>query len=169
MSRDLADLVPAFQPLASQLITNCSACGVEMRPCFTLRTPQEQAVLWRSSRTKEQIDTALVQMQAAGAHWLASVLESVGPQAAKQESTRALPGLSWHQWGEAIDCFVVENGTAVWSGGGYYVYSNEAHKLGLTTLSFERVHAQMRKQGSPLDLWSWAEIDAKMKDKFSSG
>ncbi len=166
MSRDLADLTDEFRPLAEKLIQQCALAGVTMRPITTLRAPDEQARLWRSSRAKEQIDAALVLLRDAHADYLADVLEGVGPQEGKAEVTKALPGLSWHQHGEAIDCMRVINGAAAWDGISYDEYDRQAAALGLTTLSFERVHAQMRKQGSPQDLWSLAEIDAKMKARF---
>ncbi len=74
----------------------------------------------------------------AGAEFLAFCIESVGPQSGP-EVTKAPPGLSWHQWGEAFDSFWVVNGDAEWSTtrkinglNGYHVYAEEAAKIGVT-------------------------------------
>jgi peptidoglycan LD-endopeptidase CwlK len=92
--------------------------------------------------------------------------------------TNALPGLSWHQWGEALDCFWVVDGAAEWSTrrlvnglNGYHVYADEAKRLELTAGGFFRSlkdwpHVQLDKAGSPLGRFSILEIDAEMKSRF---
>ena len=69
--------------------------------------------------------------------WLTVWKALVGPQKG-DPVTNAIPGLSWHQWGEAVDCFWVVNNKAVWdletvvNGlNRFMVYANEAKKLGL--------------------------------------
>jgi len=73
-------------------------------PLFTIRTPEQQARRWRQSRTSEEIGEKVNWLRAQGAPYLASVIEDVGPQFGPKV-TNAIPGLCWHQWGEAIDCF----------------------------------------------------------------
>src|SRR5688500_11665145 len=103
MAADLEPLVPEFRAKVDQLITRCQREGVEMRPYFAIRTPFEQAKLWRQSRTREEIMNRMATLRAAGAEFLAHCIESVGPQNGLHV-TNAPPGLSWHQWGEAVDC-----------------------------------------------------------------
>ena len=100
MAADLTLLVPAFRPRLETLLANCRARGVEMRPYTGLRTPLEQAKLWRQSRSREQIDAKVAQLRAAGADYLADCIVHVGPRNG-DPVTNAVPVLSWHQWGEA--------------------------------------------------------------------
>jgi hypothetical protein len=85
-----------------------------MRPYDTLRSPFEQAKLWRQSRSTQQINAQIAEFTNAGADFLAHCLKSVGPQSGKPV-TYAPPGLSWRQWGKSMDAFWLVNGDAVWS------------------------------------------------------
>lgn len=92
--------------------------------------------------------------------------------------TNALPGASWHQWSEAVDCFWLIDGKASWStrisvGGvnGYRVYAEEASALGLDagghwTRLRDWPHAQLRRESSPLGTMTWAEVDLQMRARF---
>ncbi len=51
-----------------------------MRHYFTLRTPEEQARLWRQSRTGHEIEAKIQELEDAGARYLAGVIRGVGPQ-----------------------------------------------------------------------------------------
>ena len=116
MAADITLLVPEFTQQIRQLLDRCSLRGIEMRPYMGLRDPFEQARLWRQSRSREEIRVRIASLQAQGAAFLAHCLESVGPQHGRPV-TNALPGLSWHQWGEAVDCFWLVDGKAEWSAG----------------------------------------------------
>lgn len=176
-SRDINDLIPKFRPLVKDLLKNCLARGVEMRTSQTLRDPFEQARLWRQSRPIEEIRARIKAFRAEGADFLAHCLESVGPQHGSHV-TNATPGLSWHQWGEAMDCFWLVDGKAEFStskliGGqnGYRVYAEEAVKLSLTAGAFFKSlkdfpHVQLRPQAGPNKVFTLAEIDAEMKKRF---
>lgn len=177
MGIDSTALTPEFNSKLLELLAACQRLGVEMRPYFGIRTPFEQAKLWRQSRTREEISQKVGELQAQGAPFLAHALESVGPQNGPHV-TNALPGLSWHQWGEAVDCFWVVNGQGEWStvkqaGGsnGYRVYAGQALQLGLDAGGLWRSlkdwpHVQLRKAGSPLGVWGVGEIDRRMEEKF---
>lgn len=170
----LTDLTKEFQPKAERLLGLCAERGVIMRPYFTLRDPITQSKLWRQSRSLEEIEAKIKFLIAQNALYLANCLEAAGPQSGKW-ATNALPGESWHQWGEAIDCFWVVNGTAEWStslGGddnGYHVYARIAKELELTPLGPTRIqdwaHVQ-RSAHKVTDQYSWAEIDAEMQNRY---
>ncbi len=173
-SRDLAMLQPGFRGLAATLLEACEKRGVTMRPFFTLRGPRVQAKLWCQSRTVTQIVRAGAQLRDAGAPWLASQL---GEEWAKTGPavTNALPGVSWHQWGEAMDCFALgADGKAIWDArnSAYRVYAEEAQKLRLEAgglwLRFpDAVHVQLRAADSPLkDNMTWPQVEAEMKKRF---
>jgi peptidoglycan L-alanyl-D-glutamate endopeptidase CwlK len=71
MPANLNDLVSNFRQRVEVLLQQCGQRGVEMRPYFTLRTPFEQAKLWRQSRSKEEIQKKIAAYRAAGADFLA--------------------------------------------------------------------------------------------------
>jgi peptidoglycan L-alanyl-D-glutamate endopeptidase CwlK len=176
-SRDIDDLIPEFRPKARTLLENCRNRGIEMRAYDTLRSPFEQGKIWRQSRTKEQVRAKIKELRDAGAEFLAFCIESVGPQSGR-EVTKAPPGLSWHQWGEAFDSFWVVNGAAVWSTtkkinglNGYHVYAEEAEKIDLTPGGLwptfkDWPHAQFRSAKSPTAVHSLTDIDQIMRERF---
>ncbi len=177
MAADLDLLVADMKARAAELLTRCKTRGVEMRPNATLRPPIEQARLWRQSRSGEEIAAKIAELRAKGAPFLAQCLEAAGPQHGAHV-TDTPPGLSWHQWGEALDCFWVVDGKAEWStqrlvdgANGYRVYAEEAQRVGLTagghwTRFKDWPHAQLRPVANVLRAMSLAEIDAQMRARF---
>jgi len=93
-----------------------------------------------------------------------------------------LPGVSWHQWGEAVDCFWLVHGKAEWStkteaqiagglkGNGYLIYGDEALELGLFSAGlgwgWDWPHVQLPNTSSPLNMHSWEQINRKMIARF---
>ncbi|MBC7912140.1 MAG: M15 family metallopeptidase [Pyrinomonadaceae bacterium] len=179
-SRDLNDLIPAMKTKSEALIRKCRDRGIEMRPSATLRSPFEQAELWRQSRAREEVQAKIRELKAAGANFLAFCLENVGPRSGP-DVTGSIPGLSWHQWGEALDCFWVIDGRAEWSTtkkvnglNGYRVYAEEAERLGLTAGGLwprrkDWPHAQLSAASSPARARTLLEIDRIMKERFEQG
>lgn len=146
-----------------------------MRPFYTLRSPAEQARLWRQSRPGGQIRDRIRFLESKGATYLAHVLGAVGPQNGRHV-TNALPGMSWHQWGLAVDCFWLVGGRADWStrrGGdrnGYRIYARQAEALGLTAGGHwprfkDWPHVQAGSQGVQSS-YTYGEVDAAMRDRF---
>lgn len=179
MSINFELLDQEFADQIQQLLEKAKEQGYEMRPYTGVRTPFEQAKLWRQSRSVEQITKQIALFKQNNAHFLAHCLESVGPQNG-DHVTNALPGFSWHQWGEAVDCFWLVNEEAVWSSSkkingknGYAVYAEIGDQLKLTPGGYftslkDWPHMQKRKGGSPLAAGlSTLSIDKAMKDKFS--
>ncbi|MEO9296643.1 M15 family metallopeptidase [Devosia alba] len=178
MAIALDGLDPAFRSKMEDLLGNLVAVGVDMRPYYGLRTLEAQAKLWRQSRAIQEITAAIKKLASAKANFLASVLDGVGPQHGPHV-TNALPGLSWHQWGEALDCFWSLNGSAEWSAStkadginGYRIYASFAKDMGLDAGGFwhsfkDWPHVQMRSAGSPISAgMTLAEIDAEMHNRF---
>ncbi len=138
MAIDLKLLDPAFAAQVTVLLQKCRSQGFEMRPYAGLRSPIDQAKLWRQSRPIEEIKARIDAFDAAGAKFLASCLRKAGPQNG-DHVTDAPPGYSWHQWGEAVDVFWVVDGKAQWSTrtsvkgrNGYRVFADAAAAMGLT-------------------------------------
>lgn len=177
MAADLTLLHPDLRTKIPELVASCRARGFEMRPNAGLRDPFEQARLWRQSRSIEEITAKIAAFEAAGAAFLAHCLRSVGPQHG-DPVTGALPGYSWHQWGEALDCFWLQGGRAEWStrklvGGAnaYHVYADEAEALGLTPGGrWKKLkdwpHVQLRADSGPGKSLSVLEIDVAMSQRF---
>jgi len=178
MAADLTLLVPAFRTQVDRLIEHCASRGVAMRPYMSLRTPLEQAKLWRQSRSSEEIQAKMAEFRTAGADYLAECIHAVGPQHG-DPVTNAAPGLSWPQWGEAVDCFWVVGGQAEWSTkklvnglNGYRVLAEEAKALGLDPGGLWRsfpdwLHVQLRTDASPLKTMSLKQVSVEMQKRFS--
>jgi hypothetical protein len=177
MGIGLDGLDDGFKTKLQQVLSGCAQKGVVMTPYFGPRTAQEQAKLWRQSRTASEIQAKLAELRAAGANFLADCIDKAGPQNGP-DVTGAIPGLSWHQWGEAMDCFWRLDDKAEWSttrGGaanGYRIYAAVATSAGLTagglwTSRKDWPHVQLRKAASPLQAgFTLQQIDARMKAAF---
>lgn len=173
--RDMKFLTSPFREKAQILLTALRNQGIDVRPCCTLRSPWEQARLWRSSRSREEIQEFIETLKKNGASVLIDYIESVGPQYGSKEVTKAAPGFSWHQFGEAMDCFIVREGKAIWNPDevGYATYASRAESLGLTAGRYFRSihdnpHVQLRSAGSPRDIYLDAEIEAQMVLQFGT-
>jgi peptidoglycan LD-endopeptidase CwlK len=181
MSKDINVLDTGFRGQIQELLTKCGTQGIEMRPFHTLRDPFEQARLWRQSRSSAEIQAKLKQLKRKGAPFLAHIIESVGPQHG-QPVTNAIPGLSWHQWGEAIDCYWLLRNKAEWSVNkkamlrdgrrfnGYRLYAEFATSSGLIAGGhWQRLKDWPHIQRRPAEVdhyYSLPEIDKTMQERF---
>jgi hypothetical protein len=169
-------LDPAFAAALKQLLEKCAAIGLDFRISQGLRTPETQAKYYCQwdQRSPADIDAAAARMRNDGAAWLASVLLDYRDIPRKPNwLTSQLPGSGWHQWGEAADCYCYRNGHMVENGNDpcYKTYADAARTLGLTPgFYFSRQdsgHVQKRSQAGATDVYSWAQIDQTMKQRFS--
>ena len=161
----------------------CRTVGIETRPSCTIRAPQDQARRWRQSRPFSEIERRVNALRQSGADFLADVILSVGPQNGRHV-TNAIPGLSWHQWREAFDCFWLVDADAEWSTrrkivigdgreiNGYKLYGEEARNLELTSGGFwsrlkDWPHVQKRPR-RVLNYYSLADVEEEMKRRFPS-
>lgn len=164
----LETLTNEFRLKIEDVLSSCKERGFILKPFYAKRSVVEQAKLWRQSRSRDEILTHADIMRRRGAPNLAKLLLDVGPQHGRW-ATNALPGESWHQWGEAVDCFVLDQNTkrALWSSKheGYRVYAEEGQKKGLFPgyywQSDDAVHIQMRRE-KPTKIYSWEEVDTIM-------
>ncbi len=176
-SRDMSLLVPEMEDKVRALVEACAGRNLRIVPFYTLRGPAVQGKLWCQSRSSAEIEARKSMLAAAGAPTMASLIDPAMAYKGRW-ATNCLPGLSWHQWGEAADCMIEVGGVAVWFSGLYTsVYADEANKAGLTAgalwaVSRDQVHVQLRSAPSPLTVGggsTWAEIEAKMLEKFEFG
>lgn len=134
-SRAISDLVPEMRSLANQVVELCAESGVNLLIYTTLRTLEEQAKLYRRSRSTSQIQWKINQLNNKGFDFLAEVLDGVGPQPSGSQVTKAGPGESWHNYGRAFDAVPLVNGQAAWSVSRFkdlwQIYGNSAESVGL--------------------------------------
>jgi hypothetical protein len=171
MSRDLNLLVDEFKIHADFILAALRGEGHNVRPFFTLRDPWTQAKLWRQSRSFTEVRKIMGKLRQEGAPFLAQTFEDVGAQWGRW-ATNALPGQSWHQWGEAMDVFVTNDaGRAVWSAKhpAYLRYAELAREQGLTAGFFwqrrDAVHIQLSNQAVRA-AHTWPQINETMEERF---
>ena len=173
----LDDLVPEFADKVSATLEECAAQGVEMRVHSTLRDLEEQAELF--SRGRETRELAMVQKGLALVHaeYLAGIVGNATPQPEKRMVTKTPPGFSWHNWGEAVDCYWIHNGEISWDAeilgerNGYRVYTRVAESLGLyaggiRSSLVDWPHLQLRIEPSALHTHPLPTIDIEMRQRF---
>lgn len=177
MTIDLDELVPEFRAAVGKLLSACEDEGVFMEPYLGSRNPLEQARLWCQSRTPRQINQEIKNLRSMGADFLALCIEWAGEQDGPLV-TNAIPGLSWRQWGEAIDCVWIVDRREEWSNNiqvnglnGYRIYAQQAAILGLTYDEDPKRrngygHVRLRSLSSPLQVYSLEEINEAMKERF---
>ena len=166
----LTGLDPAFRAKVEAVLAACGAAGFNLRVTYGARSPQDQARLWRRSRSSAEVRDALTVMRGKGAPWLASVLDDVGPQPSGAWATNALPGQSWHQHGAAVDVVWLVDGKAVWTTGptsGYAAWRTigEAHGLYRGPLA-DWAHMQAVADSAPK--MGWPELDRVMRERWAS-
>ncbi|MCK5453657.1 MAG: M15 family metallopeptidase [Calditrichia bacterium] len=115
-SRKISDLVEELQQNADQVLIYCDQRGVDILIYCTYRSPQEQARLYRQSRTGAQIRKKVDSLRNRGFAELAEILVQIGPQEGKLGAhvTFAGPGESWHNFRRAFDAVPLVGGKAMW-------------------------------------------------------
>ncbi len=158
MQVNYEDIDSEFVVITQNLLNACSAAGIEMRATCAVRTPWEQARIWRQSRSKEEIAAECRRLRETGGAWLAECIESVGPQKTGPRATGSIPGYSWHNWGEALDCVWIVDKKFEWSTtrlvngvNGYKLYARIAEQMELT-------HGLHRGHENE---WDWAHVQLR--------
>ena len=163
MSRNIDDLQPEIQPLCRkhiELFNERSPEAMELLVYCTLRSPREQAILYRKSRTRSQIDHKKNELTTMGYPELAKIIDDVGPQGTAEDLghhvTNAGPGESYHNYGLAYDSVPQQGGKLLWNDHAHYrLYGSIAAELGLewagNWIHFKEFpHTQKGKGGNPL-------------------
>ena len=109
-SRDIEKLHPDLRDKAKELK---SRLPFELLIYCTGRSAEEQAKLFRQSRSKKIIDEKIATLEKYGHEELAKILRDVGPQYGPHV-TKVGPGESWHQYWEAFDAVPVIGGKLLW-------------------------------------------------------
>lgn len=166
-----------FRSKIKRLTEICFDRGVVMCPVESLRDPWIQAKYWRQSRSEIEILEEIDKLRDSEAHFLADCIDHAICQSGPR-ITNAIPGLSWHQWGEAIDFVWIPENKAVWDINikinylnGYQIFGEEAKKLGLECGLFwsdfvDASHVQLRSTAHPGMLYSIEYINNEMEQRF---
>lgn len=171
-SRSLDDLIPDLKDKALKLVENCKSRGATILIYCTLRDLEDQARLYRQSRSSSDVYNKIATLRRNGYDYLADVIEKVGPQFGKlgQHVTNAGPGESWHNLREAFDAVPLINGKAEWntSHPHWKIYGEEATKLNLdwggNWASFKDYpHCQYRKGSNPIRLYAPRDLKERLQ------
>lgn len=167
-SRKLTDLTPKVQEKAEFIINYCKERGVDILIYCTLRSLEEQAILYRSSQKNASVVQAKIQkFNGRGLGFLADVIEKVGAQAFDGWKTDAAPGESFHAYKEAFDAVPLLGGKAMWDYNAYKkgwdIYGEAVKVAGMhwggDWLKHKDLpHAQLRQGSNPLKFNSPEEI-----------
>lgn len=175
-SRDINDLVPEMQGSARRVVELCGEKNVDLLVYCTLRTLEEQAVLFRKTRTRWAIEQKIEKLRARGFSFLAEILEGVGPQDGPigRYVTNAGPGESWHNYARAFDAVPVVNGKAGWDvdvyAGEWEAYGDASESVGLRWagrwIKFkEYPHSQLAEGSNPLKVYDPDTIRAMLREQ----
>lgn len=170
MSRDLSLLDPGFRRILDAVVGELAEEGISMLVYCTARDPWEQARLWRRSRTTARVRQEVARLQDGGAPWLAQVIEGVGPQTAGPWATNAGPGLSWHQWGLAVDAVPMVAGSPKWDARhphwARWASACTAHGLTSGSTFGDWPHVQLPPESSPRKRYQLPYINDAMRQRW---
>lgn len=149
----------------------CTREGLVIRLTSGLRTPLEQAALWRMGRGTSVINAKIEELKSQSAPYLALCIDKAGPQNGPWR-TNALPGYSWHNWGLGADfmCFnmkgdPIQNGDAY----EYRVFQRMIPFAGLHNYGKDWIkdagHVQFYEL-SPSSKYTLAEMDKLLSEKY---
>jgi peptidoglycan L-alanyl-D-glutamate endopeptidase CwlK len=116
-SRNIKDLRPEFRVKVGYFLDLCQKAGLDVLVYCTLRPFDEQARLFRQSRPIGQIMRMKVLLEDLYQRPdLAKILMDVGPQSGPWRTDSA-PGLSFHNFGLALDAAPLQGGKLPWLDG----------------------------------------------------
>jgi len=165
-SRLLTDLTPEVGEKAKRILEVLESVGVELLIYCTLRTLEEQAVLFRQSRSWGEIQIKITKLRNRGFGFLADILNRVGP-CYGPHVTYAAPGESWHNYSEAFDSVPMLGGKPVWryskAPEHWDAYGESVRCVGLQWAGEwpnfkEKPHAQLQSGSNPLRVFSSDKI-----------
>ena len=158
-----------FRSTAYKALQELKSMGYTFVPYCGIRTPLEQAKEWRKGRSTWTINRRVNKLRKQGCDYLADCIVQVGPQHGKK-STGAIPGLSWHQYGGAMDCYYLKNNKIDWNDiSAYKIYRKICKKHGLhRAFVSDWVHVQVSKLSGPHKVFSMKQINDLMIQKFGA-
>lgn len=171
MSDYLNGLTPEFRSSLDKLITLCSNSGLVVRISSGLRTPLEQAMIWRRGREISIIVDKVGWLKSQGCYYLASCIQTAGPQSGEW-ATNAIPGESFHNYGEAADFLAYDHQGKPINDGNDPTYVQFQKLITLSGLNNygthwtkDAGHVQLRP-GSPVDIMNIQEMDKVLSERY---
>lgn len=170
-SRRLDDLVQEVKEKAEKVKQVCDSVGVDLLIYCTLRSLEEQSMLYRQSRSWQEIKTKIQKYKNRGFTYLADILDGVGP-CSGPHVTNAGPGESWHNYKEAWDAVPLVGGKPAWKYSDakehWDAYGECVVQVGMDWAGNwkrfkERPHAQLRKGSNPLKVFDADKINDILK------
>ena len=165
-SREIKDLAPDVQVAVNLIVGACASEDVDILIYGTLRRLEEQAQLYRQSRSWVEIKHKIEKFRNRGLGFLADILQHIGP-CYGPHVTNAAPGESWHNYAEAFDGVPVIGGKPAWKYDDapfeWSMYGKWIEEAGLNWSGnwkkFKEIaHAQKRHGSNPLKEYSPDEI-----------
>lgn len=156
--RTLNKLTPETKEKALIVLDVCKKNDIDLLIYCTLRRLNEQAKLYRQSRSWSEIKLKIQKFRNRGYYFLAEIIEEAGP-CYGNHVTNAAPGESWHNYAEAWDAVPLLNGKPLWkytdAKEQWEAYGEAVRQVGMywagDWISFrEYPHAQLHKGGNPL-------------------
>lgn len=116
-SRRINDLEVGLRSRVGAVVSELRRNGVDLLVYCTYRSPEEQARLYRKTRTFMEIEFKAQKFSERGFSFLADILMGVGPQRGilGRHVTFAGPGESWHQYRLAFDAAPIIDGKFLWN------------------------------------------------------
>jgi peptidoglycan L-alanyl-D-glutamate endopeptidase CwlK len=109
MGKILDSVDKELQDKAKQLIELCQKKNILINVTSGLRTLDEQNKLWRRAFGTPYILSVIENLRKLHCDYLAHSIERIGIQPAGRLGTRLHGGLSWHNWGRALDFSVQDH------------------------------------------------------------
>jgi len=157
-------LIPEAKLKCLEIEAKCKEQGVDLLIYCTYRSFEDQAKLYRQSRSYHNIINKSDELRANGFVFLGEALMSVGSQYGKWV-TNSAPGESWHQYKEAFDAVPMVNGDECWKYEGnekyWEIYFNEVSKAGMFNGDKfgDSPHTQLRPLSvNPLEVLTPAQV-----------
>ncbi len=169
MTIDWTMLDSGFIVKCQNLFNICEANKLTMVPYYGIRSLEDQAKLWRRSRTTVEVDAEISKLRSENCNYLADIIEKVGVQSNGKWATNSIPGLSWHNWGQALDCYRSIDGKAVWDKDDYTDFGKYAVEVGLKwgNTFKDYNHIQLNQKEVPA-IYSLKFVNDYFKDKGQS-
>lgn len=151
-------LVPEAREKAERVVDVCRQVGFDLLIYCSLRTLEDQARLYRQSRSWPEIKEKILKLKDRGFGFLADVIDAAGP-CSGPHVTNAASGESWHNYAQAWDAVPLIGGKPAWNylqaKAEWDAYGECVRQVGMVWagdwVSFrEYPHAQLRPGGNPL-------------------
>ena len=179
MAAELSLLTPDFRKQLIKSLTKAKEQKLTIEVLSTVVSPMEQAALWKQGRSRVDAELKTLALENAKAPYLADCMRRSSPQGTNLV-TDILPGMSWHQWGEAASIVWVDGTNKLnWSasfmrGGfnGYHAFANILNEFSIVCGGeFDNSdeawrEVQLRHERYPSDVFDIVQIDAEMKKRF---